>query len=189
MPLQMTLPYTLRPATDADQAWLRWLHHATLRQAIEDMWGWDEHLQDAWFDEKFTPENRWIVQADDHNIGLIAVSRRSSEYFLDNIQIAQSHQGLGIGTTLIRELQDRARSENVPVCLRVSGCVPAENGGRVFTVGCMTSDVLEDMSGRCVGPHMPRRTPAPLTICCMPDNGFCVAPRIHRRWSHHPVCL
>ena len=115
----MTPAYTLRPATDADHAWLRWLHHATMREAVESMWGWDDELQDALFDEKFTPENHWIVEVDGHDVGLIAVSRRASEYVLDNIQITPAHQGMGLGTGLIREVQDRAWRDHVPVRLGV----------------------------------------------------------------------
>jgi hypothetical protein len=67
-----------------------------MREAIECMWGWDAELQDSLFDEKSTPENQWIVEVDGHDIGLIAVSRRASEYVLDNIQIAPAHQRMGL---------------------------------------------------------------------------------------------
>jgi len=115
----MTPEYRLRPATEADRAWLRWLHHATMRDTVESMWGWDEARQDSLFDAGFTPADLRIVQVEGRDIGVMAVTRRPSKLFLDNIQVAPDYQGRGLGTALIRDLQDQARIEGVPLALRV----------------------------------------------------------------------
>ncbi len=115
----MSPKYRLRAATEADRAWLRWLHHVTMRDAVESMWGWDEDRQDALFDGSFTTENLQIVQVEARDVGVIAATRHPSVLFLDNIQVVPDYQGQGLGTALIRDLQDRARTEGVPVALRV----------------------------------------------------------------------
>jgi ribosomal protein S18 acetylase RimI-like enzyme len=113
------LSYTLRPVIESDRAWLRALHHAAIRDAVEAMWGWDEQVQDELFEKGFTPEHQSIVHMDGQDVGVIGVTRRPSEYFLDNVQIVPAYQGRGIGSALIRELQDRAERAGVPIGLQV----------------------------------------------------------------------
>jgi len=71
------------------------------------------------FDSDFGPANQQIVRVEAHDVGVIAVTRRPSELFLDNIQIVPDYQGQGLGTALISDLQDHARAEGVPLALRV----------------------------------------------------------------------
>lgn len=115
----MSPRYRLRPASEADRAWLRWLHHTTMREGVESMWGWDEERQDTLFDGNFTTKSLQIVQVEARDVGVIAVTRRPSELFLDNIQLVPDYQGQGLGTALIRDLQGEARAEGMPVALRV----------------------------------------------------------------------
>lgn len=111
--------YILRRVVEADRAWLRALHHAAMREAVEAMWGWDEQVQDEFFEKGFNCENQWIIRVDDQDVGVIKVTRRASEYSLDNIQIDPSYQRQGVGSALIRELQNRAEREGVSVGLQV----------------------------------------------------------------------
>lgn len=111
--------YTLRPATEHDRAWLRWLHHATLRESVERVWGWEEAVQDALFDKNLRLANRDVIQVDGHDVGVIRITRRKTEYFLDDIEIDPAYQGRGVGTSVIRALQDQARAEGLPVGLQV----------------------------------------------------------------------
>lgn len=113
------MKYRLRAASESDRVWLRRLHHATMRDAVDSMWGWDEAAQDTLFDGSLTTENLQIVQAEARDVGVVAVTRRPSECFLVNIQIVPDCQGQGLGTALIRDLQDQARAEDIPVALRV----------------------------------------------------------------------
>ncbi|MDQ2745250.1 MAG: GNAT family N-acetyltransferase [Chloroflexota bacterium] len=113
------MKYRLRAANESDREWLRWLHHATMRDAVDSMWGWDEKHQDTLFDSGFSPPNQQIIQVEARDVGVIAVTRRPSELFLDNIQIVPDCQGQGLGTALISDLQGQARDEGIPVGLRV----------------------------------------------------------------------
>jgi len=90
-----------------------------MRDAVESMWGWDEAAQETLFDGSFTTENLQIVQVEARDVGAMAVTRRPSELFLENIQIVPDCQGQGLGTALIRDLQGQARAEGIAVALRV----------------------------------------------------------------------
>jgi GNAT superfamily N-acetyltransferase len=101
--------YTLRPATEADHDWLRWLHHATMRASVEPIWGWDQARQDAYFDEHFDPTRCQIVRSSGRDVGVIEVDWSQADVFLANVQVAPDCQGSGLGTQLIRDLQAQAR--------------------------------------------------------------------------------
>ncbi len=100
--------YTLWACGDADYEWLRWLHHATMQESVERIWGWDQARQDAYFREHFDPSGRQIVQIEGQDVGVIALEHRPGEVFLADIQIAPGYQGKGIGTALINGIQQQA---------------------------------------------------------------------------------
>jgi ribosomal protein S18 acetylase RimI-like enzyme len=112
--------YALRPITAADHTWLRWLHHAAMRDVVERTWGWDEAQQDALFLRYFNPSSgSQIVQVEERDVGLLDVESREGELFLSEIWIAPEQQGQGIGTQLVRDLQLRAEKEGLDVTLQV----------------------------------------------------------------------
>jgi ribosomal protein S18 acetylase RimI-like enzyme len=111
--------YTLRPATNADYAWLRTLHHSAMRDVVERTWGWDEILQDNLFQKGFHPEQTQIVQLNGDDVGMIEVEPRANELFLVSIQILPRFQGQELGTSLIRELQRDAEARMMAVILSV----------------------------------------------------------------------
>jgi GNAT superfamily N-acetyltransferase len=112
--------YTLRQATEADYAWLRWLHHATMRESVEGIWGWDGARQDAFFQEHFDPTRCQIVQVGGCDVGLIEVDWTQADVFLANIQVTPDRHGSGLGTRLIRDLQEQARRAGRAVALQVN---------------------------------------------------------------------
>jgi len=117
--------YTLRAATSADFDWLRHLHHETLRDTITQQFGWDEPWQDAYFTAHFNPTDTQIVQAGGVDAGMIEVHTLPDELFLANILIVPAYANRGLGTALIRDLQQRAANEGVSVRLQVLFANPA----------------------------------------------------------------
>jgi GNAT superfamily N-acetyltransferase len=111
--------YTLRPATEADYNWLLWLHHTTMREPVEEMWGWDEARQDAYFHAHFDPTRCQIAQVGGCDVGLIEVDWEQPDVFLSEIQVALDRQGSGLGTQLIRNLQVQAHTVGRAVALQV----------------------------------------------------------------------
>jgi GNAT superfamily N-acetyltransferase len=115
----------LRQATERDVDFLWWLHGATMRTYVEAIWGWDEAVQRELFQERFDPARLQIVERAGEAIGYISVERREHSIFLSAIEVEPDSQSQGIGTRLIRDLQDEAERQGIPVRLRVLQGNPA----------------------------------------------------------------
>ena len=115
----------LRPATESDYEYLWWLHGATMRTYVEAIWGWDEAVQRQYFEERFDPARLQIVESAGQTVGYISVERQREFIFLSAITMAPQTQRQGIGTRLIRDLQDEAERQRIPLRLRVLQGNPA----------------------------------------------------------------
>ena len=113
----MLARYHLRPAVPADFSFIRGVHHASLRDVVTQVWGWDQEFQDKLFCDTFDAKKFQIIQVDDVDIGALEDEIRPDEWFLSNILIAPEHQGQGIGTRVILDLFARATAGNLPVTL------------------------------------------------------------------------
>jgi ribosomal protein S18 acetylase RimI-like enzyme len=111
--------YTLRPAAAEDYDYLFALHKATIRPYVEAIWGWVDEWQEEYFRKKFNPSNQKIIQLNGKDIGVVVVEDRGSYLYLALIEIAPEFQGQGIGTAVIRNLQQRAQKEKRPLRLHV----------------------------------------------------------------------
>ena len=119
-------PYTLRPVTEEDYAWLWQLKQRTMRAYVEQTWGtWDEGVQDIFFRQGFFPEKLRIIQAGGRDAGLLEVEQNSHEVFLLRIEIAPEFQGRGLGSAVIGELAATARAARLPLRLQVLRVNPA----------------------------------------------------------------
>lgn len=98
------MEYLLRPTTDEDYDFLYWLHTATIREAVEASWGWDENFQQQRFREHFDPSAQRIVVVEGKDVGVLKVEERDGKPFLGLIEIAPGYQGQGLGTRIIRDL-------------------------------------------------------------------------------------
>jgi ribosomal protein S18 acetylase RimI-like enzyme len=108
------VPYTLRPVTEDDYAWLWQLKQRTMRAYVEQTWGtWDEGVQDIFFRQGFFPEKLRIIQAGGRDAGLLEVEQNSHEIFLLRIEIAPEFQGRGLGSAVIGDLAAAARAARV----------------------------------------------------------------------------
>jgi SAM-dependent methyltransferase len=120
-------PITIRPATDADEPFLRALHHACYRAHVEEIWGWDEADQDQRFAASWSTTDRSVVELRAEPIGALQISRRADHIFVSDIEIHPQHQGGGIGTRLLRRVLAQADAEQVPVRLQVLRNNPARH--------------------------------------------------------------
>lgn len=92
----------------------------TMRESVENIWGWDQQYQDARFREEFNPSRCQIVEVEGERVGVVAVDTRPNEIFLANIQIIPEHQGNGLGTALIQSLQRQASATGSKMALQVN---------------------------------------------------------------------
>lgn len=116
---------SLRAAKEEDYEFLYRLHRETLRDAIDQTWGWDEGWQAHHFREKFDIARKKIIQQDDIDIGCLEVRDKGDHIFIAYIALMPPYQNQGIGSKLIEAVLDEAHRRNVPVELKVLRRNPA----------------------------------------------------------------
>ncbi|NMO18427.1 GNAT family N-acetyltransferase [Pyxidicoccus fallax] len=133
--LPATVPVTLRPITASDEAFLFALYAST-REGEVAMWGWAPAQREAFLKMQWLAQGRdWAVRyaGAEHRLvlvegqpaGRMVVARGGREWRLVDISLLPSSRGAGVGTRLLRELQDEAAKARVPVKLRVLRGSPA----------------------------------------------------------------
>jgi GNAT superfamily N-acetyltransferase len=118
-------PIDLRPATPDDYDFVFSVHCTAMRPYVEPIYGWDEDWQSCHIREQFDPDKRQIIRYGGADVGYISVEEQQSCHLLQMIAILPEYQGRGIGATLIRRLQRRARLKGVPLMLQVLKGNPA----------------------------------------------------------------
>ncbi len=111
--------YTLRPATNADFEFLYQLHRATMKEYIEATWGWEESWQREYFQAKWEPAKRNIIQIEGEDAGVLVIENREGEHYLGLIEILPEFQGRGVGTAVIQDFLAAAQTQNLPATLHV----------------------------------------------------------------------
>ena len=115
----------LRRATNADSAWVYQTKKESLGKYVREVWGWDENWQQKYHSEHFDPTIIDIIILNDIDIGCVIVTDETDYLMLNSIHILPEYQHRGIGTSLIRQLLDRAAAEKRPVRLHVLKINPA----------------------------------------------------------------
>ncbi|MBE2220730.1 MAG: GNAT family N-acetyltransferase [Anaerolineae bacterium] len=111
--------YTLRPATHADFEFLYQLHRATMKPYIEATWGWQESWQRDYFEAKWEPSKRNIIQIEGEDAGVLVIENREDAYYLGLIEILPEFQGQGVGTAVIQNFIAAAQAQSLPATLHV----------------------------------------------------------------------
>jgi ribosomal protein S18 acetylase RimI-like enzyme len=110
---------SLRAATPADAQALFALHAAVLRPYVARAFGWDEAAQRQRFQAFFDPAQTRVIRCCGADVGFLQTEERDDSVYLAKLDLDPSHQGLGIGTRLIQELQAAASARGLPVTLQV----------------------------------------------------------------------
>lgn len=116
----------LRVAAQEDANFLYSLLKTTMQEYVTQIWGWDEHWQQKYFQENFEPGKERVVVLEGKDIGVISIEQREDEVFLSKIYILPEYQRQGIGTYLINAVLDRAFRSGLPVMLHVLKVNPAK---------------------------------------------------------------
>ena len=109
----------LRPADDGDVAFLFSLHVTTMRELIEQTWGWDEEWQRKDFDTRYKRCRVSVIEEDAAAVGALWVEERPGSLFIADLQVVPACQGRGIGTFVIRRTIDEAERRRLNVELAV----------------------------------------------------------------------
>ncbi len=90
-----------------------------MKESVARMWGWDEVWQQNYFQEKFDPSKRKVLQWQGQDIGTISVCEEEEELYLALIAILPQFQGRGWGTAVVQELIHQAQQAGKTFTLHV----------------------------------------------------------------------
>ncbi len=116
-----------RPASADDFPFLMRLHAATMKQYVQQIWGWDQAFQEQRYRETFDPDDTQIITLDGDDIGMLALEEREADIFLVLIEIDPARQRQGIATSVIQDLIADGRRRSKPVFLHVLKVNPAKS--------------------------------------------------------------
>jgi ribosomal protein S18 acetylase RimI-like enzyme len=108
-----------RPATNEDSDFVYQVKVHALKDYITKTWGWDEDLQWKFHQESFRPACTQIIRDAEEDAGFLVVEETDDEFRLHEINLLGKFQGQGIGTQIIREIQETAVSQGKRVELQV----------------------------------------------------------------------
>ena len=111
---------SIRPAGDGDREWLFDLHEAAMRAGAEAAYGpWDRASQRERFLARTEPDVR-IVSVDGIDVGAVHLSDGpDGSLYIGLIEVLPEHQNRGIGTAVIRALDEEAARAGSGLALRV----------------------------------------------------------------------
>jgi ribosomal protein S18 acetylase RimI-like enzyme len=126
---------TLRPVEKDDESFLFRLYSVVRMNEVAE-WGWSEAQQEAFLRMQFNGQqagyrkaypgaSHSIILSEGEPIGRLFVGKRDGALRLVDISILPEHRGAGSGTSLIRDLQDEAGRERLPLRLQVMKTNPA----------------------------------------------------------------
>ena len=115
----------LRKACDDDVAFARNLYFETMREIIEDLFGWDQNREEKNFTGFFRLEEVRIITADGHDVGWIQEQISEQSINLGSFYVAPKMQGRGVGTRVLRMLLETAAKESKVMTLAVVKINPA----------------------------------------------------------------
>ena len=86
---------------------------------VEAFGAWDPDNQRQRSDESFDPAIYSIIVVDDNRAGILVIEDRLSVIFIGKIYLLPEFQRRGIGSSLIRRIIERAKTDQKPLRLRV----------------------------------------------------------------------
>jgi ribosomal protein S18 acetylase RimI-like enzyme len=115
----------LRAACVDDVPFARDLYFETMREIIEQLFGWDQSREEENFTRFFKLEEVRIITADGQNAGWIQEQISESSINLGSFYVVPAMQDRGIGTHVLRNLLERAGRESKSMTLAVVKTNPA----------------------------------------------------------------
>jgi ribosomal protein S18 acetylase RimI-like enzyme len=110
---------TLRPASDQDREFLYALHCATMRDAIEQTWGWDDSWQRASFETRLADYDVSVIEVDSLPVGSVWLEQRPDSLYIHDFEVTPSRQCRGIGTAVVGMVIEQGAGHGLPIVLSV----------------------------------------------------------------------
>ena len=120
---------SLRPITPADDAFLARVYASSRAEELA-VTGWSEELkadfcrrqfdaQSAYYSANYPEASFQIIERDGWPVGRLYVARWEKEIRIVDITLLPESRGTGIGTKLLRQLQEEARSAGKSLTIHV----------------------------------------------------------------------
>jgi GNAT superfamily N-acetyltransferase len=125
----LTNSITLRPVTADDDAFLLEVYKCSRGDDLRGL-GWDEariseflemqyEAQQRFYESEYQQADDRIIMLDGSPAGRLVIERRDREIRCIDLALLPAQRSAGIGTFLIRQVQDEAKRENRPLRLQV----------------------------------------------------------------------
>jgi ribosomal protein S18 acetylase RimI-like enzyme len=101
---------TLRPAHADDYAFALNLYIEAVRPLASAWIDWVEADQKAQFASLWRPDDTWIITLNGQEIGWVEFRQTGDETFLKQLYVAPLHQRRGIGSQVMRRLNEQGRT-------------------------------------------------------------------------------
>lgn len=109
-----------RKVTDADKDFARTVHHRAYHDVVVRQLGvWDEARQDNYFEKNWNEDPMEILECDGVPCGWLVLKDHEDYLELGEILLLPEFQGQGLGTRILREVIQAAKTRNIPIRLRV----------------------------------------------------------------------
>lgn len=120
---------TLRPVVDADREFLLGVYGSTREEELDQV-QWAEGQREAFLRMQFTAQDTSyrrqnpagsfdVIEVDSAPAGRLYVDHRPGEIRIVDISLLPSHRGRGVGSMLIRRLQDEAAESGCLLSIHV----------------------------------------------------------------------
>lgn len=124
-----------RSAVEGDEPFLCRVYASTRREELAPT-GWSDEQKDEFLESQFRAQHAWyrahyadasfdVILASGVPAGRLYVRRAADEIRLVDIALLPEFRRSGIGTSLLRELQEEARAAGVPLRIHVEKMNPA----------------------------------------------------------------
>jgi len=117
-PAPVPMRYSLRPATNADRAFLDQLRRAAYAALFDATWGgWDEARHERHFAASWERGGIQVVEVDGAPVGMLQLREVDDGVQIAEIQLLPERQNRGLGTRLLRDVLERATERGRDVVL------------------------------------------------------------------------
>jgi len=123
---------TISKAMNVDPSSLAAIRVEAMRPSLEAVGRFDPERARKRFLETYDPKDTQIVRAGNDLIGFYVVRTRVDHLYLDHVYIHPTRQGGGLGSNIVRSVQDHAQEIGLPVRLTALRGSPAND----FYVSC-----------------------------------------------------
>ncbi len=98
------MEYSLRQANKSNLDFIFNLKKSTLKEHIEQIWGWDDGYQQQILKDEFIAENNFMIYSEDVIIGVLEVNETIDTFHIVELEIVPEYQGKGIGSKILQDI-------------------------------------------------------------------------------------